>query len=111
MLVLFLSAHAQNSTVIKIGENISKIYLSESELAYYTLHIGDEYYLNDDLIIKVIPLNYESDPDIYISKSEQYPNASSDSDWQCAAYGKDTCTINHKNITLDSDFYIGIACP
>ena len=29
----------------------------------------------------------------------------------CTSYGKDTCTVNHKNISRNEVFYIGITCP
>ena len=49
---------------------------------FYRLTIGsDEVFDGEDLIIKVIPLDYMSDPDIYISKDSKYPNSSLDADW------------------------------
>ena len=39
------------------------------------------------------------------------PNTSADSDWQCSMYGKDSCSINHHNISKEDIFYIGIQCP
>ncbi|CDW81420.1 UNKNOWN [Stylonychia lemnae] len=64
-----------------------------------------------DLIIKAIPLDDNSDPDIYISKTVRFPNSSLDSEWQCSSYGRDTCTIHHDDIKPDDVFYIGITSP
>ena len=40
----------------------------ETETNFYSLDIGQHYYDDEDLVIKVIPENYDIDPDIYISK-------------------------------------------
>lgn len=61
-------------------------------------------------MIKVIPLDYVSDPDVYISQTEAFPNSTENSDWQCRAYGKDTCTVNNRNLTANATFYIGVTC-
>lgn len=85
--------------------------IESGEQVFFKLELGNDTSINDeDLVIKVIPLDYESDPDIYISKEEEYPTSMLDSDWDCASYGKDTCTINNKNLTKGSTFYIGVIC-
>jgi len=58
-----------NYTDIKVGDTISDIYLKEKRsFQYYKLHIGEDYNYSEDILIKVIPLDQDSDPDIYISK-------------------------------------------
>ncbi len=61
-------------------------------------------------MVKVMPLDQESDPDIFISTTEKYPSSPLTSDWQCSSYGKDTCTVNNKNLTKGSPLYIGVSC-
>jgi hypothetical protein len=58
----------QNVTILKVGEYVEKVTIEEDETKYYNLTIEHELYKDEDLVIKVIPLDYESDPDIYISK-------------------------------------------
>ena len=33
-----------------------------------------------------------------------------EAEWQCASYGKDTCAINHRNVSKGDVFYFGIVC-
>ena len=95
---------------IKIGDFIDRVKLNPGEINFYKLAIDDKLFKDQDLIIKVIPLDQESDPDIFISTTEKYPQSSITSDWQCSSYGKDTCTINNKNLTKGSPIYIGVSC-
>ena len=41
---------------------------------YYKLIVGDDYEEGNDIIIKIVPLDYESDPDVYISKVSSLPS-------------------------------------
>lgn len=38
------------------------------------------------------------------------PTNQANSEWSCATYGKDICSIGHKNITSSQTFYIGVKC-
>lgn len=40
-----------------------------------------------------------------------FPNSSSNSEWNCASYGKDTCTIHSKDVSAGDNFFIGVTCP
>jgi hypothetical protein len=46
---------------------------SNKSYNYYKLPIGNTYKAGDDIVIKVIPLDYFSDPDIFISKVSPIP--------------------------------------
>ena len=68
---LFLvHAQPQAHTLVKIGYNsgLPPMELNEQQFAYFKLMIDESYSENADLIIKVVPADYDSDPDIYISK-------------------------------------------
>jgi len=58
---------------IKIGDFIDRVKISPGENNFYKLAIDDKLFKDQDLIIKVIPLDQESDPDIFISTTEKYP--------------------------------------
>jgi hypothetical protein len=46
-------------------------------MAYYKMQVGMRYYTGfEHLVIKVMADSYESDPDVYISKTNKYPNNS-----------------------------------
>ena len=47
---------------------IPNITLDSDEQKFFRLKIGDELFTDEDLVIKVIPLDFISDPDIFISK-------------------------------------------
>lgn len=84
--------------------------MSEGELIYYDLLLEDNFREGDDLIVKVIPFTYESDPDIFMSKVNQYPGSFLTAEWSCFQLGKDACTINQKWLEQGSHIYIGISC-
>jgi hypothetical protein len=95
---------------IKVGDFINKVTLKTGENNYYKLVIDESTFKDEDLVVKVMPMDQNSDPDIYISTSEKYPSSPLTSDWQCSSYGKDTCTVNNKNLTKGSPIYIGVSC-
>ena len=55
---------------------------------------------------------FDSDPDIYISKSKTnlYPSSSSNADWYCERRGSETCIIQKGDFAIGETLYIGIAC-
>ena len=52
----------------------------------------------DNIAIKVISEELDSDPDVYISKTNAYPSSSHDSDWFCVRKGSETCIISANEI-------------
>lgn len=75
--VLTLLSIASYPSIIRGSETITDFplgyYVDEANIydhdpIYYKLIVGDDYDVGSDIIIKVIPLDYDSDPDIYISK-------------------------------------------
>ena len=64
------------------------------------------------MTFKVIADEFDSDPDIYISKSKKnlYPSSSSNSDWYCERKGSETCIIQKGDFAIGETLYIGISC-
>eukprot|EP00347_Sterkiella_histriomuscorum_P020253 403338511 len=111
-LALFASmSYSLKSIDFKLGYYVDKAVIKENEHIYYNLIVGDDYRPGTDVIIKALPLDDDSDPDIFISKTNKFPNSSADSEWQCASYGRDTCAIHHSDVKKGDNFYIGIVCP
>ena len=68
--IVYTSDNVRN---IKVGEVIPNVEIKDKP-AFYKLSVKNAYKEGKDLIIKVIPEDYESDPDIYISKVNSYKN-------------------------------------
>ena len=65
---------------------------------------------DEDLLIMARPVEDISDPDIFISQKNEYPDSYSNSELICSSNGLDVCPIPQNNITDGSTFYIGIKC-
>mmetsp|Transcript_22972 Transcript_22972/g.22315 ORF Transcript_22972/g.22315 Transcript_22972/m.22315 type:complete len:188 (+) Transcript_22972:289-852(+) len=53
---------------------------------------------------------FDSDPDIFISKTNRFPTNQDESDYYCMKVGSDTCVVPPSNIAFLDMFYIGIRC-
>ena len=53
---------------ISIGENIERVELKTDGWEFFKVVIKNQVYKDEDMLIKVIPLDEETDPDVYISK-------------------------------------------
>ena len=51
-----------------------------------------------------------SDPDIYVSKVNQYPKDPETSSWYCNELGNDIVAISKENVKSNSTFYISVFC-
>jgi hypothetical protein len=61
-------------------------------------------------MVRVSPFDSRSDPDLYISKSNNKPNSYASSDWGSSVTGEDVISISNKNISANQTLYIGIKC-
>ena len=43
-------------------------------------------------------------------QTNKKPNRASNSEWACSTFGKDTCSINSKDVHLNDIFYVGVRC-
>ena len=64
----------------------------------------------EHLAIKVIAETFESDPDVFISKTSEYPTSSSNSEWYCQREGSETCMIHNGEYEAGDTLYIGVGC-
>ena len=85
---------------------------------YYELKIPKKV-ANDNILVftvkqsfKNIKINEEifSDPNIYISKSNQNPSNREEADWYSEQYGNDILTIPRYALDKNEIFYIGLYC-
>lgn len=82
-------------------------------MSYFTYRIQNaNYYGEEHLAFKVMANAFDSDPDIYISKSKtnQYPSSSLNADWYCERKGSETCIIQKGDFAIGETLYIGISC-
>lgn len=80
---------------------------------YYQYKIQNENYFGQEhLTFKVIADDFDSDPDIFISKSKNnlYPNSAWNSDWYCERKGSETCIIQKGDFAIGETLYVGITC-
>lgn len=76
---------------------------------YYIINVTES--LDDaDIIVIAKPGNRLSDPDIFISSKNPYPNSYETSEKVCNSFGLDVCVINASMITATKVFYVGISC-
>lgn len=64
----------------------------------------------DNIAIKVIAEELDSDPDVYVSKDNAYPRSSHDAHWFCVREGSETCIISADEIEEGEPIYIGVYC-
>lgn len=62
------------------------------------------------MIVRVIADTFLSDPDVYISKKNQFPTSSVDAEWHCKMESSDTCVIEHSKFKVGDTFNIGVHC-
>ena len=112
----FIYAHSQSSKELSLNTPITgsivhslSEYVNSSSSDFYKFYIqsNDSY---TELLVTVLPLNKQSDPDLYISQSNEYPSFYSQSNMSCFASGLDLCAINLKDFTVDAWIYIGVVC-
>ena len=91
--------------------------LNSKENAYYSIKIPSNITSNTKYLLLSLSPNSDldksdnifSDPNIYISKKEKYPNPQN-SEWKSEIYGDDIISIGSENINPNDIFYININC-
>ena len=101
MAAALLGVKGQGITEIYEQDINSGLTLGDKSAAYYQMTISDRYFTGkENLAIKVIMEDFESDPDIFISRVNQRPSSSIDSEWYCVKKGSDTCIIRSKEMNV-----------
>jgi hypothetical protein len=74
--------------------------------------IGERYYETEEehVVVKVISDAFDSDPDVFISKTNTEPTSSLDSEWYCEREGSETCIIHNGEFEVGDTLYIGVKC-
>jgi hypothetical protein len=60
--------------------------------------------------VKVVAENAQSDPDVFISRTETNPTSSINSEWYCEREGSETCIINNGGFKIGETLFIGVKC-
>ena len=92
---VFLAPVFADSQILNLGEISDVIELNgepQNLKRFYKIQIQNKVTDDDTLIVKVMTDDPFSDPNIFMSFSQQEPNENSE--YKCAAAGKDTCTIS-----------------
>ena len=80
-------------------------------MAYYQVTIGNRYYTGKEhMVVKVMANEFESDPDVYISRLNKYPTDTSTSEWSCEQKGSETCVIHNGEYAVGDTLYLGVRC-
>lgn len=115
LLFLSLSLLSADHTPLHLGEKLHGEVLYSDQIAsknftnYYTLTVPNKIQ-NEDLTIIVKPRTPQGDPDIFISRINDYPNNIDNSEIVCSSFGLDVCTVANGWIEDNSTFFIGITC-
>ena len=111
MLLMLSFVHPQlNHVPLKPDGNTIENEMSEGGSHYYKVKMGDNFERGKDLVIALKGTEAKSDPDLYISATNQEPSGRNDSDYSCAMVGEDICTIPSSAISPGSIFYIAAKC-
>ena len=89
-------ARGQTHTEIKEHVLYEGLKQGPRSVSYFRYKIQNEHYYGEEhLAFKVMADAFDSDPDVYISKSKTnlYPSSSSNADWYCERRGSETCII------------------
>ena len=121
--VLFvITKAAPNQPIYPLQLNIpEKGSLNDNSYAFYKLTLKEISVDNhENLIIRADEDKSEildngiqyhfSDPDIYVSKVNQYPKDTETSTWYCNELGNDIVAISKENVNSNSTFYISVFC-
>eukprot|EP00347_Sterkiella_histriomuscorum_P007205 403349857 len=89
-------------------------------MQYFSFQITNNYHPGDDVIVKIVPLEYQCRPLVYISKvnfqfiqffvkTDNHPTNLT-ADWSCGSFAQDACFIHAQNVSMNDMFYISISC-
>ena len=107
----------QTSRTIKLNDTKS-ITLQPSKTAYYNLEIPNDIQPHTKyLLVKVSPNekqdrkeNLYSDPNLYVSTTNKFPNRQNNSEWHSFRFGDEIITIDKQYVKPGNRFYFGVHC-
>ena len=115
IIILFLKFFSFQSIhkTLKLKEETSGKIIEEFSFDYYKLIIPEDIKPSkQNLIITISQDEYIkkfSDPDLYVSKTEEKPSFYS-STWRSSKIGSDIISINSKEVYTNETFYISVYC-
>jgi len=62
------------------------------------------------LVVKIMADEFESDPDVFISKKHRFPVDTSNSEWSCEREGSETCILRKEDNIVGDTLFIGVKC-
>ena len=65
---------------------------------------------DENMVVKVLAETYLSDPDVYISKTNDFPTSTANSEWHCKVEGSETCVVDKQFVKIGDIFNIGVKC-
>lgn len=77
---------------------------------YSTVVTRDFYAPGKQLVFRVVADRFGSDPDIFISRTEQYPNSPETASWYCVKKGSETCIVADGDFAVSDTLYFGVFC-
>ena len=118
-MTLALFVQGQEHTAIFEHHLYEGLSQGQNTFTYFKVILGQMYYTGTEhLIVKVLADSFESDPDVYISRSnpgsnvvvDQYPTDSTNSNWHCEREGSETCVLHNGQYAVGDTLYLGIKC-
>ena len=80
---------------------------------YYKLRVlasSGHFSGTENLVMKVMADSFDSDPDVYMSRTNPNPHDSRDAEWYCEREGSETCVLHNGEFSLGDWIYIGVKC-
>ncbi|CAI2385317.1 unnamed protein product [Moneuplotes crassus] len=77
---------------------------------HYKVKIDQNYEHGMDLVLSVRATGAKSDPDLFISTTEEAPTSRASSEYSCSTVGDDICTIPSSAISPGTVFYVTTNC-
>lgn len=106
-------------TSIKLNQTVNSSINKDEGYEYYSLVIPSTVKFNESMLMFTVKADESnikegeeifSDPDLYVSKNEKYPNSPVNSQWYSERYGSDILSISSSNVGPNETFYIGMYC-
>ena len=104
---------------IELNKTITGTIRNDDSYEYYSLIIPNDTESNKYNLVFVVKEDQKnikegeelfSDPDIYVSKKNEKPKSSKDSEYYSERYGSDILTIPSSEVNVNDTFYIGMYC-
>jgi hypothetical protein len=99
------------SRLINEHQLVEGLSQNHTSYAYFKFVVGMRWYTGkENLVVKAIADSFESDPDVFISKVNEFPQDSSSSEWSCERKGSETCILHNGEFQTGDTIFLGIKC-